>query len=113
MIAASDEITPGKIDNDRLEDRITAHRLDRELVSWMTGVVGGTAWTHAKHVDPMQGLEAWRQVAQNLLRQGPSQLADEFKFLLNPSLLLFKRARVVSNGINIQGFFGPVSTYAF
>ena len=84
VIAASDEITPGKIDNDRLEDRITAHRLNRELVSWMTGVVGGTAWTHAKHVDPMQGLEAWRQVAQNLLRQGPSQLADEFKFLLNP-----------------------------
>ena len=37
-----------------------------------------------KHVNPLQGLEAWRQVAINLLKQGPMQLSDEFSFILNP-----------------------------
>ena len=83
-IASSEEINTRKIDKERMEDRINAHRLNRELVSWMTGVIEGKAWTHARHVDPSQGLEAWRQVAQNLLRQGPMQLSDEFSFLLHP-----------------------------
>ena len=56
VIASSEEITTRKIDNDRLEDSLTAHRLNRELVSWMTGVVEGKgkAWTHAKHVAPFK-----------------------------------------------------------
>ena len=56
----------------------------------MTRVVEGKAWTHAKHVDPPQGLESWRQVAQNLLRQGPMQLSDEFSFLLHPPAMTNK-----------------------
>ena len=58
----SEEVNAAFIDTERDEDRFKAHRLNRELVNWMTGVFIGKAWSHAKPVDPSQGLEAWRQV---------------------------------------------------
>ena len=58
----SEEVNAALIDKETDEDRFTAHRLNRELVSWMTGVFIDKAWSHAEPVDPSQGLEAWNQV---------------------------------------------------
>ena len=62
-----------------------------ELVSRVTGVLIGKAWSHAKPVDPSQGLEAWRQVRQNITRQGPQQVKNEFGYQLRPGPMAKKQ----------------------
>ena len=57
----------------------------------MTGVFIGKAWSHAKPVDPSQGLEAWRQVRKNITLQGPQHVQKEFGYLLRPSPIAEKQ----------------------
>ena len=63
---------------------MTAHRLNRELVSYMTTILSGKAWGFAKSVPPANGLEAWRQVYQHITMQGPMQVQDEYDYLIKP-----------------------------
>ena len=79
------EISFEQIDQERLSDRITAHRINRELVSWMTSAFTGKGWNLAKAVSPQQGLEAWRIVYRHVTMQGQSRVQDEFGYLLKPA----------------------------
>ena len=62
--------------DDRMEDRIVARWLNRELVSWMTGASAGRAWGLAKPLSSTCGLESWRMVFRTITMQGPQQVQD-------------------------------------
>jgi hypothetical protein len=82
--ALDEPITLELIDT-RYEDRLTAHRLNRELVSWMTSAFSLKAWSLAKKVSSSQGLEAWRLAYRGVTLQGPQQTQDEYGYLLKPT----------------------------
>ena len=85
VTSQSEEVTTTLIDSERHADRLTAHRLNRELVSWMANVIKGKAWTFAKPCKKGNGLEAWRLVHKSVTMQGPQQVQQEYKYLLKPA----------------------------
>ena len=83
-VAQKEEVTTTDIELERVYDSEIAHRLNRELISWMTNVFTSKAWSHAK-IAKGSGLEAWRLVHRNITMQGPQQVQLEYGYLLKPT----------------------------